>query len=400
MTENVQDKIYKLQHSQMFESERVDGWLLYDFRRNNDLACQFLDIKADKLLTRRFFYWIPAKGIPCKIVHGIESNTLDHLPGTTIKYRTWQELEQAIGEILNDVHRVAMEYSPKNALPYISKVDAGTVELVRSFGVDVVSSANLLLAFISRWDEQKLKSHVEAADVLSQVVDQAWDLIRKSLSEGKCLTEYAVQQFILERFTYHSCESADPPICAVNKNSANPHYVPSNDYSEAIKAGDFILIDLWCKKKRTDAVYADICRVGVASEKPTERQNEIFHIVRNAQKSGTALVKQRFVEGKQLKGWEVDQCCRDYISQKGFGAYFIHRTGHNIDNTDHGSGAHLDNYETHDDRILLPNTCFSIEPGIYLPEEFGIRLEYNVYIHSNGEIKITGGEQDEIVCLG
>jgi Xaa-Pro dipeptidase len=396
---NLSEKIKCLQETLFPQGAHIDGWLLYDFRRSNELACQFLEIPTQKLLTRRFFYWIPLQGDPCKIVHAIEEAVLDSLPGTSIIYRTWQELDAAIAKVLTGVKRVAMEYSPRNALPYISKVDGGTLDIIRSLGVEVVSSGNLLQNFIARWDDYKLKSHLDAADVLSKVADQVWDMIRNNLKEGKYLTEYAVQQFMLERFTYHGCETADAPICAVNQNSANPHYIPSHESSAPIKSGDYILIDLWCKKKRPDAVYADITRVGIASDKPSPRQNEIFTIVREAQKKATEFVAEKVKENQPVQGWEVDQQCRNVIQNAGFSSYFIHRTGHNIDVLDHGPGAHIDNYETHDDRFLLPRTCFSIEPGIYLPDEFGVRLEYDVFIHPGGQVEVTGGIQEHIECV-
>jgi Xaa-Pro dipeptidase len=394
---NSEEKINDVQ--QVLKDQELDGWLLYDFRRSNELACQFLGIGKDKLLTRRFFYWIPQKGIPLKIVHRIEDKTLEHLPGDILRYSTWQELEDHLAKFLRGKSKILMEYSPRNALPYVSKVDAGTMDVVRGFGVEVVSSANLLQRYTSVWDENKFKLHLDAAEVLSTVADQTWGFIRSGLKQGKFISEYAVQQFMLERFTYHGCETSDAPICAVNAHSADPHYAPSSDSSMQIQPGDFVLIDLWCKKKRPEAVYADITRVGVVADKPTEKQQEIFEIVRMAQKLATDLVRASLTESKPLMGWEVDQVCRDYIQSRGYGPYFIHRTGHNIDTTDHGNGAHIDNYETHDDRLLLPGTCFSIEPGIYLPGEFGIRLEYDIVIHLDGQVQVTGGEQNEIVCL-
>jgi Xaa-Pro dipeptidase len=384
---------------QTLSGEHCDGWLLYDFRRNNELACDFLNISSKALLTRRFFYWIPSKGSPVKIVHGIESGILDHLPGKKVLYRTWQELEKAIQTVLQGHSIVAMEYSPRNALPYISKVDAGTVEMVRDFGVKVISSAGLLQQFSGIWDESKFKLHLEAADVLSLIASEVWSLISKSLLEEQTLTEFDVQQFMLGQFAKYDCISDDPPICAINANSANPHYVPPAKDSAVIRRGDFILIDLWCKKKFCNAVYADITRVAVAASKPTSEQKQVFEIVRLAQKTATDFIIERFSHNKAVRGWEVDQVCRDVISSSEYADYFIHRTGHNIDSKDHGNGAHIDNYETHDDRLLLPSTCFSIEPGIYLSGRFGIRLEYDIFIHPSGKIQVTGGEQNEIMCL-
>jgi len=390
----------KIKSTQEFLTQQnLDGWLLYDFRRNNDLACQFLEIGPAVLLTRRFFYWIPKQGEPVKIVHGIEEKSLENLPGRQIMYRTWQELEHALETILKGSGHVAMEYSPRNALPYLSKVDAGTVEMVRSKGVEVVTSAKLLQQFNGVWDEQKLKSHLEAADVLCKIVDQVWSLIAQHLREGQKITEYDVQQFMLDQFAKNRCISNDAPICAVNAHSANPHYAPTAESSSEIKKSDFVLIDLWCKREGEETVYADITRVAVAAKQPTEKQKLIFDIVRRAQETATQLVRDRFSQGVPVYGWEVDQACRDVIEKAGYGKYFIHRTGHNIDINDHGNGAHIDNYETHDDRELMPMTCFSIEPGIYLPGEFGVRLEYDVVIHRDKSIQVTGGTQNEIVTL-
>lgn len=374
----------------------LDGWLLYDFRRSNELACQFLVIKPEQLLTRRFFYWIPAKGEPVKIVQAIEGKVLDHLPGEALRYRTWQELEAALANVLRGSKKVAMEYSPRNALPAISRVDAGTLDLVRSLGVEVVSSANLLQRNLS---EAQIGSHLEAAEALDAIADECWEWIAKNLESGKTLTEYEVQQFILERFALRECVSDDPPICAVNAHSADPHYAPQKEGSSMIRKGDFVLIDLWCRKKGEETVYADITRVAVAAEEATERQREVFSIVKEAQDAATQLVKERFLEKKPLMGWEVDQAARDVIQRAGYGDYFIHRTGHNIAERDHGPGTHMDNYETRDDRLVTLASCFSIEPGIYLPGEFGVRLEYDILVHADGCCEVTGGVQAQIIRL-
>lgn len=384
---------------ELINKYQLDGWLLYDFRRSNSLACDFLELIGNKLLTRRFFYWIPKEGEPSKIVQSIESSALASLPGKELSYRTWKDLEQQLAIILNKSKRVAMEYSPRNAIPYLSKVDGGTLELVRSFGVQVESSANILLYFTSIWDEKKFKLHLEAAQALDQIAEQTWIFIKNALRQAHPITEYSVQQFILDQITARGFETSDAPICAVNEHSADPHYMPDKNRCSPIRKNDFILIDLWCKKKQAEAVYADITRVAVASSQPTTKQEKIFSIVYEAQKTATDFIKNKFKNKDNIKGWEVDQVCRNCIQQAGYGDYFIHRTGHNIDQTDHGNGTNIDNFETHDDRLLLPQTCFSIEPGIYLPGEFGIRLEYDVFIHSNSEIEITGGVQDRIKTL-
>lgn len=368
----------------------VDGWLLYDFRHNNELACRFLGLGPEVMLTRRFFYWIPATGTPQKIVSVIEPHHLDHLAGDNLIYHSWQQLEKYIAHVLTGHRTVAMEYSPRNGNPYVSKVDAGTVELVRALGVEVVSSANILQQVTGLWDEEKLRLHREAARVADRVVEEAWQWIASGLR-----TDYGVQQYILERFAEAGCITEGAPICAVNADSADPHFCPTAATAKSIRSGDFVLIDLWCKKDVSRATYADICRVGVCGQ-PTAKQQTIFGIVKHARDAATQLVRERFAAAKPLMGWEVDQAARDVIDAAGYGEHFTHRTGHNIDESDHGDGTHLDNLETQDRRLLLPRTCFSIEPGIYLPGEFGVRLEYDIYVHEDGHIEINGGVQEEL----
>lgn len=379
--------------------QKIDGWLLYDFRRTNDLACQFLKIPAHKILSRRYFYWIPAKGDPVKIVHVIEEHSLDHLPGKKVIYRSWQDLEKSLGTILKGCKRVAMEYSPRNSIPYVSKVDGGTIDVVRAYGVEVVSSADLLQQYLNVWTNEQLKSHLFAADVVSDTVEKAWNLIAKSLKTKKNISEYDVQQFILEEFSKKGCESEDAPICAVNAHSADPHYCSDKEHFALIHPGDFVLIDLSCKQNIPHAVFADITRVAVAANKPTAKQQAIFDIVKKARDAGTDLVRNRFAKKEKVCGYEVDACCRKIITDAGYGDNFLHRTGHNIGEEIHGSGAHLDSLETVDQRQLIPGTCFSIEPGIYLPGEFGVRLEYDVYVHMDGRVQVTGGVQDQIRTL-
>lgn len=377
----------------------IDGWLLFDFRRTNDLACRFLNIPVDAIITRRFFYWIPKQGDPIKLVHRIESRLLDHLPGEKQLFSSWEELEQGLKYLLKDSKKVAMEYSPRNAIPYISKVDAGTIELVRSLGVEVSSSADLLQAFTSVWDAEQLQFHLESAEIVDQTVAEAWKKIAGSLKADASISEYDVQQFILTEFERLGCTCEEPPICAVNSHAADPHYTPNNQNSALIKPNDLILIDLSCKKKKSKAVYADITRVAVAAEKPTAKQQHIFHIVRHARDTAMEFLEKRLGQGLSVMGWEVDQACRQIIHEAGYAEFFTHRTGHNIGERIHGDGANIDNFETKDTRLLLPGTCFSIEPGIYLPGEFGIRLEHDVYIEADGNVRITGGLQNEIFTL-
>lgn len=393
---NFSNKITQAQRC--LQHGKIDGWLLFDFRKSNDLACQFCEIEEEKLVTRRFLYWIPAQGEPIKIVHAIE-NPIKHLPGDTRTYKTWQDFQDCLKEILVEKKHVAMEYSHFHAIPVVSKVDAGMVELIQSLGPLVVSSADLLQCFTSVFTPEQWKLHLEAADFLARTADRTWEWIKSQLQDGCKITEYDVQQFMTKTFAMHHFVSSDLPICAVNENSADPHYTPSALRCKTLHLGDFILIDLWCKKNHPHGVYADITRVAVAGKEPSVKQQQIFNTVKQAQNKATAFIAQRIQNRQPVYGYEVDRVCRKVISDAGYGEYFTHRTGHNIDIRDHGSGANIDDFETHDTRQLIPNTCFSIEPGIYLPGEFGIRLEYDVFIHANHTIQVTGGVQEKLLCL-
>lgn len=394
---NISDHIQDIQAN--LKRLKLCGWLLFDFRRSNTLAVTMLGISDKAHLTRRYFYWIPKVGEPVKIVHRIESHVLDHLPGKALHYSTWVELGRNIKETIQNTKTVAMEYSPNNAIPYVSVVDGGVVDLVRKHGVEVVSSADLLQVYTATLDPSQMDSHLKATKVLEEAVADAWEFIAEQLKDGKTIYEYDVQQLLLKIFSDNDCVTSDPPICAVNENAADPHYMPSQASSAEIKKGDFILIDLWCKLDTPGAVYGDITRVGVAAPAPTDRQEEIFQIVKEARDQATNLVKKRFSENKRIEGWEVDKAARDVIDNKGYGEYYIHRTGHNIGQETHGVGANMDNYETYDCRQIIPKTCFSIEPGIYIPGEIGVRLEYDVLVDERGKVHVTGGSQQSIECL-
>ena len=378
---------------------KIDGWLLYDFHESNPLALSVMQIPPEVLMTRRCFYFIPAEGSPQKIVHKIESHNLDHLPGEKKVYFSWKEMHHLLEETIHEVKTVAMEYSPNQAIPTVSVIDGGLIDLIRGFGAQVVSSAPFLQNFTCLWTDEQYRLHKEAADVLEKAVTGAWEMIEMHVTQDKPINEYQVQQFILEQFKKEGCITEGDPICGVNGNAADPHYIPTEKKSSAIKEGDFILIDLWCKKSLPHAVFADITRVGVAANKPTPKQQEIFSLVRKAQKAGTDLVIKAYSEGKEIKGGEVDAKVREVIKEGGYGNYFNHRTGHNIHTVNHGPGANLDCIETDDHRPLIPRTCFSIEPGIYLPGEFGVRLEYDVYIHEDGKVEVTLPPQEELVVF-
>ena len=378
----------------------IDGWLLYNFRQSNVFASKLLELPPHLTQMRRYFYFIPAQGTPQKLVHGIEQYNLDHLPGNKTVYVSWQSLQEGLKKALGGVISVAMEYSPNNAIPYVSKVDAGTVELIRSFGVEVVSSADIVQYFEARWTDEQRADQFETSKVLRKTVDVAFGFIGERLRAGQKVTEYDVQQRMLQYFKENSLVIDDAPNCSVNANGANPHYEPTKEIFSEIKKGDYILIDLWAKKNKAESVYSDITWVAFAGENIPEKYKKVFEIVKGARDTAVDYLKKEFASGRKVRGCDVDDITRKYIADKGYGEYFIHRTGHNIGVEVHGNGANIDNLETHDQREIIPETCFSIEPGIYLPDEFGVRLEIDVYISKEKKIIIPGEPiQQEIVKI-
>lgn len=383
----------KLKTAQQFLMEKgLGGWLLYDFKRLNPLACHFLEITDDQLLTRRFFYWIPSQGEAVKLVSAVE-NPLSHLPGLEKVFHSWKELDELLSSLLRGVKTIVMEYSPLGRTPEVSKVDAGTLELIRSFGVEVLSSGDLYQQLTCLLSPEQVDSHRRAARLLERVVDETWAFLRQNM--GK-VTEKEAQAFISARIKEGGCRFESPPIVAAGEHSAAPHWIPDDTL---IKPGDFVLIDLWCKEAQKEAVYADITRVAVLRGQPSQEEERVFRVVKQAQSFATELVIGRFRQNKPVFGWEVDQAARVVIEDAGFGPYFVHRTGHNIFESDHGPGCHNDNLETQEQRVILKGTCCSIEPGIYLPKKFGIRLEYDLLIGLDGRVEITGGVQEKIACI-
>lgn len=375
------------------QDERLDGWLFYDFRGSDPLAYRILGLDPDTLSTRRWYYFIPADGAPVGLVSTIEPHRLDDLPGATRTFFTWQEHDRALADILHGPRRIAMQYSPRNAIPYVSRVDAGTLELVREAGVDVVSSADLVQRFEAVWTEAQWHSHVRAADAVGDTVHAAFDYLRTAAP----VSEYQVQQFILERFARHGLTTHHPPVVAAGAHSADPHYTPGPEGSATIRPGDFVLIDLWAKEPR--GVYADITWTGFMGAQVPERYRTIFEIVRHARDAAVAFVEDRVGRGRAFAGHEVDAAARAVITDAGYGDRFIHRTGHSIGEEVHGNGANMDGAETRDTRRVLPQTCFSIEPGIYLPGEFGVRSEIDVYV-TERDVRVTGRPaQTEVVPI-
>jgi Xaa-Pro dipeptidase len=385
------------------EALRADmcaGWLFYDFRRSNPIAYQVLELPLDEMYTRRWFYFVPAAGTPVALVSAVEAHVLRSLPGARLVFHTWQEMHAHLRTLLQGSGRVAMEYSPMNAIPYISRVDAGTLELIRSFNVDVVSSANLSQRFVAQLSAAQMQSHRAAGRRLMEAKDALFTQLGSDLRSGVVLDEYQVQQRFIALIERMGLVVPEPPIVGVNANSGNPHYEPTSQVSSPIRRGDLILFDFWARFPQDDAIYADytwVAFAGTRDEIPA-RQREIFEIVRAARDTAIAFIRERMAAGERVVGYQVDDVTRAVIARAGYGDFFVHRTGHSITTFEHGNGANLDNLETQDERILLPNTCCSVEPGIYLPE-FGIRSEVNLLILEN-DAEVTGvPAQEEIFAL-
>ncbi|HMF90980.1 MAG TPA: M24 family metallopeptidase [Candidatus Angelobacter sp.] len=374
----------------------LDAWLFYDHHHRDPIAYKVLGLREDLMVTRRWFYLIPREGEPIKLVHRIEAGHLDSLPGSKREYSSWKELWDNLQAMLVRHRNIAMQYSPNNLIPYIGLVDAGTIELVRSFGKEIVSSGDLVARFEAAWSEEQIKSHFAARDAIDAIVPEAFKEIGRRARAGG-VSEYDMQQWIMEAFRRAELIAEDPPIVAANANAGNPHYEPRPQGSASIKTGDFVLLDIWAKKKAPEAVYYDITWTGVVGS-PSDKQQEIFKIVTGARDAGVKRVQDAFAAKHKIAGWEVDQATREHITNAGYGQYFTHRTGHSIGVHVHGNGANMDNLETKDDREIIPNTCFSIEPGIYLPGEFGVRSEVNVLVR-NGGAEVTGKIQTQLVLM-
>jgi Xaa-Pro aminopeptidase len=377
----------------------MDGWLLYDFRGLNILARRVLGIDSGVMLSRRWFYYVPAQGEPKKLLHRIEPHALDGLPGSARQYLRWQELEAGVRDLVAGARRVAMEYVPRNANPYASRVDAGTVEMVRSFGPEVVSSGDLVQRFEACWSDAQWAMHLEAAKHTRSAYDVAFRFIAERVRRDGVVHETEVQQCIMDHFAAHRLVTDHPPICAVGPHSGDPHFSPGPGPEGEIREGAFVLIDLWAKLDRPDAVYSDLTWTAFVGLQVPPRYTEIFQIVARGRDAAIDRVRTAFAQGQPLQGWQVDQAARDVIEAAGYGKEFCHRTGHSIGQETHGNGANMDNLETREERRVLPRTCFSVEPGIYLPE-FGIRSEVNVFVDAAGTVHVTGGPpQTEVVAI-
>ncbi len=376
--------------------EGLAGWLIYDFRGLNAVARELFHL-ADFHLTRRWFYFIPQAGEPVLLAHAIEKMNFPPMAGRMILYAGLEQMRQRLNELLPQAGKIAMEYSPNNDVPTASFVDAGMFELLRSFHVEIVTSANLIQEFTAKWSAEQLRSHIAAAKVVYQAQHEAFKMIEAALQSGRALNEYQVQQFILQHFAREDCITDAAPIVAVNSNASNPHYAPTAEIHSPIRKGDIILIDLWAKKNTPGAVFADITWMGFAGGEVPAAVQKVFDTVRQARDLAVDFLRQHWQPGNSVKGYQVDEVVRRFITDAGYGEYFVHRTGHSLGTEVHSGGVNIDSFETRDSRDIVPGVAFSIEPGIYLPE-FGVRLEINVYASDKGP-EIYTEPQRELVRL-
>jgi len=374
----------------------IDAWLFYDHHHRDPIAYRVLGLPESLMATRRWYYLIPAQGEPLKLVHRIESGHLDSLPGKKSQYSGWQELFDQIKLLLTGHRDIAMQYSPNNLVFTLSLVDAGTVEMIRGLGKNVVSSGDLVALFEATLTEEQIKTHFAARDAVDKIVPAAFQEIGNQVRNGGT-NEYKIQQWILEAFRRDDLVTVDAPIVGVNAHSGDPHYEPQSEGAWPIKEGDFVLLDIWARQNKPGAVFYDITWTGFVGNNPSGRMIEVFNTVRDARDAGIKAVEQGIGSGRTMAGWEVDRASRDHIKKAGFGQYFIHRTGHSISTEIHANGANMDDLEIHDERQILPNSVFSIEPGVYLPE-FGVRSEINMLVRP-GSAEVTGKIQREIVII-
>ena len=374
----------------------LDAWLFYDHHHRDPIAYRVLGLPEHLMVTRRWFYLIPAKGEPQKLVHKIEAGHLNSLPGEKRSYSAWQELFDGLKHMLANHRDIAMQYSPNNGIFTISLVDGGTLELIRGLGKNVISSGDLVALFEATLSEEQIKTHFTARDAVDKITTAAFQEIGHRVRNGGT-DEFAMQQWILEAFRRENLVTSDPPVVAVNKNSGDPHYGPTSAGSAPIRDGDFVLLDIWAKKDVPNAVYYDITWTGFVGRQVPDRIQEVFRAVRDARDAGAKFVEESISAGTTIAGYQVDQAVRSQIKQAGLGSYFVHRTGHSIGSEVHANGANMDDLEIHDERRIIPNTLFSIEPGVYCPE-FGVRSEINMLVRGN-RAEVTGRMQTEVVLI-
>jgi Xaa-Pro aminopeptidase len=379
----------------------VDGWLFYDFHHRDPMAYHILGLDPDSMTSRRWFYYVPSEGEPVKLAHKVEPHKLDSLPGRQEHYLAWTELHDKLREIVKGSSRVAMQYSPMANIPYVSVVDAGTVELVRSFGPEIVSSADLVQEFEAVSGDEGYRSHCDAGAKVQQIKDEAFAMMDQALRKSGALTEFEVKEFILSRFAQEGLTSEGAsPIVGFNDHPADPHFEPTAENTYRLHHGDTILLDLWARNDKPAGIYYDITWCAFAGQEPPDLYTEIFGVVRDARDAAVELVRERFAAGDPCFGYEVDEACRAVVDRAGFGQHFVHRTGHSIGVEVHGNGVNIDNLETKDERQLVPGICFSVEPGIYLAGKMAVRSEIDVFITTAGKPEIYGPVQQELLLIG
>lgn len=377
-------------------NRQIAAWLFYDHHHRDAISYRILGLPESLMVSRRWFYLVPAQGEPTKLVHRIEPYHLDVLPGQKLVYAAWQSLVDALREMLSGFPVIAMQFSPNNMIFTVSVADAGTVDLIRSFGVNVISSANLVARFEATWTEEQVRTHFEAGQSIDNIMSAVFPEIgRRARNNGT--NEFEIQQWLVEAFHREGLMADGPPIVAVNQNSSDPHYVPTAGHNAKIQEGDVVLLDVWGKKDTPGAVYYDISWTGFVGRSLPARVGEIFGIVRRSRDAGIAKVTTTIARGEKLAGWEVDKAARDVLETAGYAQFLNNRVGHSIGTEVHGNGANMDNFESRDEREVLPNTCFSIEPGIYLPE-FGLRSEVNMLVKARSA-EVTGKIQQEMILI-
>ncbi len=392
MTQN-QDLISQIQ--QLLRSQQIGGWLFYGFRDIDPTVYQVLRFPPNPHITRRFFYLVPAEGEPRKLVHRIEPRKLDHLPGAKREYSRWSELDHELGTLLQGISQVAMQYSPQNSNPYISRVDGGTLEAIRGQGLEIVTSGDILQPLEAVWTDQQIRQHRSTAKGLGEIVLAAFEFAARQIGSQGFSDELSIQRFILDQFSERGWTTDNPPIVGVNSHAGDPHYSPDTETTSRLKSEDLLLIDLWAKTDEPGSVYADITWTGYYGTNPSPRLLEVVDTVLRARDRGVEFLGERLRAGRKVMGFEVDDQVRKVIEDAGYGDYFVHRTGHNLGEEVHGNGVHFDNLETHDTREVIPGIASTIEPGIYLAE-FGIRSEINLYF-PGGDVEVTTPVQTELL---
>ena len=381
-------------------AQKLDGWLFCDHHRRDPMAYAILGLGHHAMASRRWFYFLPAKGEPVKLAHRVEPRALESLPGRQEHYLAWTELHAKLKAMVAGSKRIAMQYSPDNNIPYIGLVDAGTIELIRSFGPEIVTSADLVQQFEATVGEEGYTSHAWAGDRVQKIKDETFEAMSKALKDGARVTETELRDRIVRRFEEEgmTCEG-ESPIVGFNDHPADPHFEPTQEKDYALKPGDTVLLDLWARRVEPPGIYYDITWCAFAGKQPPAKYTEIFGVVRDARDAAVAFVSRKLESGTPVHGYEVDDACRNIVKGAGYGPAFLHRTGHSIGTHVHGNGANIDNLETKDERLIVPGTCFSIEPGIYLAGDFGVRSEINVALTPE-RAEITGGEpQRELLVL-